>query len=126
MRYFVTGATGFIGSHLVRKLKLTGNNFVRGFDNLSHSKISSAECVADEFVRGDVRDAAELRVSMEGCNVVIHLAAESSVTGAEHSPLVAHEVNATGTFNVLRTASELGVRRVVVASSREVYGEVDD
>jgi len=63
---------------------------------------------------------------MEGCNVVIHLAAQSSVTAAEHNPALAHEVNATGTFNVLRTASELGVHRVIVASSREVYGEVDD
>jgi len=63
---------------------------------------------------------------MKNCDGVFHLAADATVMGCEHRPFDAHEVNATGTLTVLRIAKELGIPRVVVASSREVYGEASE
>jgi UDP-glucose 4-epimerase len=79
-----------------------------------------------EFIQGDIRDVSNLRRAMAGCEMLFHLAAQATVMGCEQQPVEAHEVNATGTYNILRLAREAGVRRVIVASSREVYGEAAD
>jgi UDP-glucose 4-epimerase len=123
--YFVTGGAGFIGSHLSRKLLSLNLGPVRVFDNFTRSQSCPEQlCRAGaEVSRGDILDLTQLRDAMAGCEVVFHLAAKATVMDCELNPAEAHSVNATGTLNVLKTAYDLGVRRVIVASSREVYGE---
>ena len=126
MRYLVTGGAGFIGSQLVNRLLTMKVGNVRAFDNETRGHFRSTLRPHLESIRGDVREPSDLRRAMQGCDGVFHLAAEATVMGCEHRPVDAHEVNATGTLNVLRIARELGVSRVVVSSSREVYGEVSE
>lgn len=126
MRQLVTGGAGFIGSQLVNRLLTMNVGTVRAFDNECRGQFPSKPRPHLECIRGDIREPSDLRRAMQGCDRIFHLAAEATVIGCEHRPLDAHEVNATGTLNVLRIAKELGVSRVVVASSREVYGEVSE
>src|SRR5260370_15389777 len=75
------------------------------------------------FHRQDIRDRSALDEAMRGCEVVFHLAAQSSVMGAIHDAEYSCATNVLGTFHVLQAARQAGVKRVVFASSREVYGE---
>ena len=123
MRALVTGGAGFIGSHIVRRLLNTGHD-VRVVDNLSTGRFSNLdEVIGDiEFFELDIRDAAGLRGPMSGCDAVIHVAALPSVPRSIADPSASHEVNATGTLNVLNAAVAAGVSRVVSASSSSIYG----
>jgi len=76
-----------------------------------------------EFVHADIRDRDAIRPALEGCDVLFHLAAQSNVIDAERDPETAFQSNVTGTRRLLDTARELGVKRVVFSSSREVYGD---
>jgi len=96
------------------------------FDNLSRGSFCNLKGSGLECLKGDIRDVGHLQRAMQGCDVAFHLAAEATVMGCERRSIDAHETNVTGTFNVLRTAQKVGVRRVIFASSREVYGEVAD
>jgi UDP-glucose 4-epimerase len=120
--YLVTGGAGFIGKHLVHCLLAERAN-VRIIDTFSRLGPTDMAHPRLEVIGADIRDISELRRTMQGCSVVFHLAADATVMGCEQDPDHANEVNAGGTYNVLRMARELGVHRVVVASSREVYGE---
>ena len=122
----VTGGAGFIGTHLVERLAaecadVTAlDNFKRGsVEKLSQSRHSGRV----RLVEADVRNYADLPAAMAGCEVVFHLAAQSNVMGAVDDPEYSITTNVLGTFNVLRAAAAVGVRRVVFASSREVYGD---
>jgi UDP-glucose 4-epimerase len=125
-RALVTGGAGFIGSHLVRELARRGDEIV-ALDNLrrgSRERIGyELDCGAADLVERDIRDLDALRRVARGCDVIYHLAAQSNSMGALDDPEYSFTTNAWGTFNVLRCAVELGVRRVVFTSSREVYGE---
>jgi UDP-glucose 4-epimerase len=126
MKTLVTGGAGFIGSHLVKALVARDYN-VCVLDNLSRGKKEFIKTFLSngqvEFIKGDVRDIEIVQKAMEGVKVVFHLAAQSSVLGAVSNIEYSFSTNVTGTFNVLRSASAAGVRRVVFTSSREVYGE---
>lgn len=116
----VTGGAGFIGSHLVDEL------FQRGYqvtvvDNLIASTRERVPEAAT-FFRVDVRDAAALLGACDGANVIFHLAALPRVEDSIQRPVETHEVNVTGTLNVLTAAKALGVKRIVLASSAAVYG----
>ena len=74
-------------------------------------------------IEGDVRDTDSVAAAMAGIEVVLHLAAQSTVMGAVEDPAYNFATNVAGTFNVLEAAAQCGVRRVVLASSREVYGD---
>jgi len=94
------------------------DNFSRGrIEHLAHN--SNAIRIVD----GDILDTARLRAEMAGTEVVFHLAALSSVFDCVHNPAAAIRTNVEGTRQVLEAARQAGVRRVVVSSSREVYGE---
>ncbi len=120
----VTGGAGFIGSHLVEALVARGKR-VRVLDNLATGRLENLSAVKDsvEFVQGDLRDRAVVSRAMQGVEVVFHHAALASVPLSVEDPLTTHDVNATGTLNVLLAARDADVRRVVYASSSSVYGD---
>lgn len=123
MRALVTGGAGFIGSHIVRRLLAIGYE-VRVLDNLSTGRRSNLSDVADDIDlrEADLRDAVAVRVAADGCDAVFHLAALPSVPRSIADPASSHEVNATGTLNVLMAARDAGAGRVVFASSSSIYG----
>ncbi|MFY9558128.1 MAG: SDR family oxidoreductase [Blastocatellia bacterium] len=124
LTYLVTGGAGFIGSHIAERLVRQGHH-VRVLDDFSSGKEANFEAVAGEIdlVKGDIRDASVVNQVTQGVDVVFHEAALGSVPRSVADPLTTHEVNMTGTLNVLLGARAAGVKRVVYASSSSVYGE---
>ncbi len=127
-KVLVTGADGFIGSHLVEHLLDKGFK-VRAFvlynsfnsygwlDTIPKDKLSQIE-----FFSGDVRDPNGVRVAMEGIDIVYHLAALIAIPYSYHSPDNYVDVNIKGTLNILQAARLLKTERVLVTSTSEVYG----
>jgi UDP-N-acetylglucosamine/UDP-N-acetylgalactosamine 4-epimerase len=124
--WLVTGAAGFIGSHLVEAL-LKLEQRVRGLDDFSTGQERNLEAAVQskgfEFVRGDIRDVETCRSVCAGVNYVLHHAALGSVPASLEDPLATHAVNVTGFANVLNAAREQRVKRVIYASSSAVYGD---
>ena len=122
--YLVTGGAGFIGSHMVDALVTKGKR-VRVLDNFSTGKRGNLSTVSGqiELIDGDVRNEAICRQAMGGVEAVIHLAALHEVVRTVQCPMETHEVNVTGTLNLLLAARDAGVRRFVFASSSAVYGD---
>jgi dTDP-glucose 4,6-dehydratase len=124
----VTGAGGFIGSHLTETLLRTGHHvraFVRYNGRNEWGWLDA--CPAPlrsrlEVVSGDICDPFGVRTAMTGCDVVFHLAALIAIPYSYHSPASYVNVNINGTLNVLQAARDLGVRRVVHTSTSETYG----
>jgi UDP-glucose 4-epimerase len=125
--YLVTGGAGFIGSHISERLLRDGHG-VRVLDNFVSGKEANLKDIGGEveLVRGDIRDPQVLAEAMKGVYVVFHEAALGSVPRSVADPMTTHEVNLTGTLNVLLAARDAGVRRVVYASSSSVYGETKE
>lgn len=124
MKVLVTGAAGFIGSHLVDKLLDRGDTVV-AFDDLSTGSIENLAAASERthfsFVRGDVRDASAVERAIATCDAVIHLAARIGMRVVVESPLDTIEVNARGTEVVLHEAARRNLRTVITSTS-EVYG----
>src|ERR1700761_4926856 len=122
--YLITGAAGFIGSSLARALVEQGHQ-VRGVDDLSGGCLENLEDVRSsmQFQVADIRDIDAMRSACRGVDYVLHQAAIASVPRSVEDPLTTHEVNLTGTMNVLLAARENGVRRVVFAASSSAYGD---
>ena len=127
-KVLVTGADGFIGSHLTEMLVRAGFD-VRAFVlyNSFDSRGWLDACASDvaghfEVFAGDVRDPHGVRVAMQGCDVVLHLAALIAIPYSYHSPDAYVETNVKGTLNVVQAARDLEVQRVVHTSTSEVYG----
>jgi len=120
----VTGGAGFIPSHIVDRLTDLGAEVV-ALDDMSAGLESNLSNSIDrvKLVRADLRNAGAVREAMDGCEFVFHLGANASVPSSVKDPRRDFETNALGSFNVLEAAKELGVRRVVYASSAAVYGE---
>lgn len=127
-KILVTGADGFIGSHLVEHLAGLGHD-VKAF--VCYNSFNSwgwldesPEHVrrAIEVFAGDIRDPHGVRAAMKGCDVVMHLAALIAIPYSYHSPDTYVDTNVKGTLNVVQAARELGVARVVHTSTSEVYG----
>jgi len=124
----VTGADGFIGSHLTEALVRQGYK-VRAF--VMYNSFNSLgwldHCAPDvkgqfDVFAGDIRDPHGVKVAMNGCGAVLHLAALIAIPYSYHSPDTYVDTNIKGTLNVLQAARQLGVKRVVHTSTSEVYG----
>ena len=126
MKVLVTGGAGFLGSHLADALVEQGDEVIV-LDNLHRGRLQHLRSRLDTnqitLLTEDIRDYPSVMVAMAGAEVVYHLAAQSNVMGAMHDIDYSFTTNVVGTFNVLKAAAAQGVRRVVFASSREVYGE---
>lgn len=124
----LTGADGFIGSHLTESLirrgyKVRAFVYYNSFNSwgwLDHCAVD----VKDQFevFPGDIRDTHGVKKAMQGCDVVIHLAALIAIPFSYHSPDTYVDTNIKGTLNVLQAARELGVKRLIHTSTSEVYG----
>jgi nucleoside-diphosphate-sugar epimerase len=124
MKYLVTGGAGFIGSNIVEELSRQGKD-VRVLDNLSTGKEENLEPFMDkiDFQKGDIRSEDDVRKALDGIDFVIHQAALRSVAKSVERPVPTNDVNVNGTMNLLMMAREVGVKRVVYASSSSVYGD---
>lgn len=126
MKVMVTGAAGFIGSHLCEKLVETGHQ-VRAFVHYNAAgrwgwlEESPAREALDVWM-GDVRDLDGVKQAMQGVDMVFHLAALIGIPYSYVSPLAYIRTNVEGTYNILQAARELGDVRVVHTSTSEVYG----
>jgi nucleoside-diphosphate-sugar epimerase len=124
MRALVTGAAGFIGSHIAARLVADGHDVV-GLDDLSEGVAANlARAPGMRFVRADLRDADAVRAAAEGIEVVFHQGAKRSVPRSIREPELFTDVNVRGTLHVLLAARDAGAR-VVFASSSSVYGDQD-
>ncbi len=120
MQILVTGGAGFLGSALVRRLVALGHS-VRVLDDLSAGDPSRLPPEAS-FARGDVNDVPRLWSLLQGVDCVYHLAARVSVPESRHFPRDYNLVNVGGTVSLLEAMHQVGVRRLVFASSGAIYG----
>ena len=127
-KILVTGADGFIGSHLTEALVRAGYR-VRAF--VLYNSFNSwgwlDRCPADikgqfEVFAGDIRDPNGVRTAMQGCDAVLHLAALIAIPYSYHSPDTYIDTNIKGTLNVVQAARDLGINKVIHTSTSEVYG----
>src|SRR4051812_40024582 len=126
MSYFITGAAGFIGSHLADRLLANGHSVV-GYDNLSTGRkrfLESALTNANfHLVEGDLLDKETLTRTMKGADFIFHLAANADVRfGTEH-PERDLQQNTVATFNVLEAMRSNGCKRIAFSSTGSIYGE---
>jgi NAD dependent epimerase/dehydratase len=127
-KILITGADGFIGSHLTEALVRAGYD-VRAF--VLYNSFNSwgwlDRCAADvrgkfEVFAGDIRDPHGVRAALKDCGAVLHLAALIAIPYSYHSPDTKEDTNIKGTLNVVQAARDLGIDRVIHTSTSEVYG----
>ena len=131
-KWLVTGAAGFIGSHLTESL-LKLNQKVVGLDNYSTGFVANVEDVLNQvspqqrrsfrMIEGDITQPADCRKACRGVDYVLHQAALGSVPRSFETPLQTHLANTTGFLEILLAAQRANVKRVVYASSSSVYGD---
>ena len=116
----VTGGAGFIGSNLTQRLFLEGYEVVV-IDDLSTGLLSNVDQDKSSFHQISITDLKALTTALKDCETIFHLAARGSVPRSLKNPVATHEVNATGTLNVLEVVRATGAH-VVFSSSSSVYG----
>jgi NAD dependent epimerase/dehydratase len=127
-KILVTGADGFIGSHLTEHLVREGANvrafvYYNSFNSWGWLDQSPADIRKSlDVFAGDIRDPHGVRTATKDCDVVLHLAALIAIPYSYHSPDTYVDTNVKGTLNVVQAARDLGVERVVHTSTSEVYG----
>jgi len=127
-KILVTGGAGFIGSNVVKSLLRAGYK-VSILDNLSTSNLDIIELIKQrgaEFTQGDIRDQDAIEKAMIGCDHVIHLAAQTSVSYSIQYPEETHQINVIGAQLVFETAAKNGVNKIISASSAAVYGNCNN
>ena len=134
MKCLVTGGAGFIGSHIIERLLRQSHDVIclDNFNPYYHPEIKERNIspfLHEEYftlIRGDIRDGLLLDSILTDVDVVFHEAAQAGVQASAEHPLQSHEVNATGTLNILESAVKAEVKRIICASSSSVYGNVED
>ncbi|HGY57254.1 MAG TPA: SDR family NAD(P)-dependent oxidoreductase [Caldithrix abyssi] len=125
-KILVTGAGGFIGSHLVELCCKNGTDvraFVRYNSKNSWGWLESSPCKNDiEIITGDIRDYDSVRKAVEGCSTVFHLAALIGIPYSYESPIAYVKTNIEGTYNVLEAAKAEQCQNILVTSTSETYG----
>ena len=128
-RALITGGAGLIGSHIADGLVAEGIQEIVVLDNFTRGRRQNLESAAAAgnltLVEGDIRDTSLLREVMAGIDIVFHEAA-IRITQCAEDPRLAHDVLATGTFNILEAAVAANVKRVVSASSASIYGQAEE
>jgi nucleoside-diphosphate-sugar epimerase len=126
MKFLVTGGAGFIGSHIVDALVGNGDK-VKVIDDFSSGQMENLSGVLNkiELIKGDIRNKDIVRPAMEGVDYVLHQAALRSVPKSLANPELYNDVNINGTLNILTLARDAKVKRVVIASSSSIYGDID-
>ncbi len=125
-KILVTGAAGFIGSHLCEQLVKNGHQ-VKAFDRYnihgSYGWLQNSEIINDiEFILGDIRDYDSVYKASKECYSVFHLAALIGIPYSYISPLAYLKTNIEGTYNILEVAKELELDQVIITSTSETYG----
>lgn len=129
MNILLTGGCGFIGSNIAEHLLTNGVKHVRILDNLSTGKKENIQPFINkyghriEFMYGDITNLETCRKAMKNMNVVCHQGALGSVPRSIEDPLNSHMSNINGFLNILLSAKEEGIKRIVYASSSSVYGD---
>jgi nucleoside-diphosphate-sugar epimerase len=125
-KYLITGGAGFIGSNIVATLLAQGQS-VAVFDNFSTGRRENLEPFKKdiELFENDLRDVDAVRRAVKDRDYILHQGALPSVSRSVEDPMSSNDVNITGTLNVLLAARDLGVKRVVAASSSSVYGDTE-
>ena len=123
MRVLVTGGSGFIGSHVVDKLRARGHEPV--IYDLRPSPWHADASAPVDTVLGSITDREALERALHSCDAVAHLAAVADVNDVHASPEAAERVNARGTVAVLEAARRAGVKRIVYASTIWVYSDTE-
>ncbi len=121
-KLIVTGGAGFIGSHLVDKLIASGHE-VTVIDNLMLSTKKFVNPKA-KFVKADIRDYKKIAKYFDGVEAVFHVAADPRLPTSVEDPISTHEINVTGTLNVLEAARQAKVKKVIFSSSCAAYGDI--
>jgi NAD dependent epimerase/dehydratase len=127
-KVLITGADGFIGSHLVEQLIIEGCKvkafcYYNSFNSWGWLDSLPAELLSQiEVFTGDVRDPNGVRTAMNACDVVFHLAALIGIPYSYHSPDSYVDTNIKGTLNIVQAAKDLGIEKILVTSTSEVYG----
>ena len=128
-RALITGGAGLIGSHIADQLLVEGIQEIVVLDNLTRGRFQNLEpAMASNKVRileGDIRDTKLVAQAMEGVDIVFHEAA-IRITHCAENPRLAHDVLATGTFNLIEAAVAAKVKRFVSASSASIYGQAEE
>jgi len=120
-KLIVTGGAGFIGSHVADKLVELGHE-VLVIDNLLLGKKEFINKKA-KFHKVDIRNLKKLKKIFKGAEAVFHMAADPRLPVSIEDPVTTHEINVTGTLNVLTAAKECGVKKVIFSSSCSIYGD---
>jgi len=126
MKFFITGAAGFIGSNLVDRLLAAGHDVV-GYDNFSTGLRRFIEDASANprfrMIKGDILNATAMAEAMAGCEFVFHLAANADVRFGTDDPRRDLDQNTIATFNVLEAMRATGVKRIAFSSTGSIYGE---
>ena len=128
MRIFITGGAGFIGIHLCKKL-LELNHDVTVYDNFSNSSQENFASIIKQkvtLISGDILDISKLVTSMQNHDVVIHLAAQISVSESVKNPKFTFDVNVNGTKNVLEACEKNNISKIIASSTAAVYQNVSE
>lgn len=126
MKFLVTGAAGFIGSHLTELLVKQGFSvkaFVHYNSRNTWGWLEKSEAKDEvEVINGDIRDYDSVHNALKDCEAVFHLAALIGIPYSYVSPKAYIETNITGTYNILQASKELGTEKILVTSTSETYG----
>lgn len=125
-KVLVTGANGFIGSHLTEKLVASGyavKAFVHYNSRNSWGWLDSSKCKDQiEIISGDIRDADIIRYAMRDVKIVFHLAALIGIPYSYYSPEAYVDTNIKGTLNILQAAHDFSLKKIIITSTSEIYG----